>query len=122
LSGTTCYFVSTDTDTWAGAVTACEGMSASLATIEDETIDTAIKDEMTEDTWIGLNDPTEAKSWEWTEDASALGTYAPWYGSNPGSVTSHTCVIKKFKQDGKWDDVGCNKNLPYVCTMAATCG
>jgi len=97
-------------------------LGADLATIEDEALDSAIMDEMTEDTWIGLNDPTEAKSWEWTEDASALGTYAPWYGSNPGSVTSHTCVIKKFKQDGKWDDVGCNKNLPYVCTMAATCG
>merc|ERR1712168_787990 len=123
MTGTTCYYVSSDTASWSGAVTACAGLRASLATIEDETIDTAIKDEMTEDTWIGLNDPTAAKSWEWTEDAAALGVYAPWYGSNPGTVATHTCVIKMYEQNGEWDDVGCNKDLPYACTTdAVLCG
>merc|ERR1711915_932055 len=86
LSGATCYHVSTATTNWAGAVTACQGMGANLATIEDSDLDAAITAEMSGDIYIGLNDPTKAKSWEWSETSAALGSYTNWYGSNPGSV------------------------------------
>ena len=75
LSGTTCYFVSTDTTTWSGAVTACQALSADLATIESATVDNAMVSLMQSDTWIGLNDPTASKVWEWSEDSAALGSY-----------------------------------------------
>merc|ERR1712106_350204 len=113
-----CYYVSdaADTTTWAGAVSKCSALGGALATVESEAVDTAIGSEMQDDTWIGLNDPTAEKAWEWSEDAAALGSYANWYGSNPGTVATHTCVIKKNSKEGQWDDVGCNKDLPYACT------
>jgi hypothetical protein len=123
LSETTCYFVSTDTATWSAAVSACQALSAALATIESEEVDNAITDDMADDSWIGLNDQAAAKVWEWTEDSTVLGSYSNWYGSNPGTVATHTCVIKKNQQSGGWDDVGCNKDLPYACTMdPVSCG
>ena len=96
-------------------------MGAALATVENEALDTASTADMDDDTWIGLNDPTETKTWEWSEDSSALGSYANWYGSNPGSNTNQKCVLKKNLQRGEWDDVGCGKDIPYTCTMAANC-
>ena len=77
---------------------------------------------MAGDTWIGLNDPNGTKAWEWSENSSVLGSYTNWYGSNPGSNANQKCVVKKNDQSGAWDDVGCNKDIPYACTMAATCG
>merc|ERR1719430_2567083 len=83
-----------------------------------------------DDTWIGLNDKTTEGTFEWIEDTSTLGAYDNWYGSNnPNSgSTTQSCVVKKNlgssnANHGKWDDVGCNKDLPYACSMdAVTCG
>jgi len=97
-------------------------MGANIATIEDSDLDAAITAEMSGDIYIGLNDPGKTKAWEWSETSAALGSYTNWYGSNPGSVANQNCVIKKSLQNGQWDDVGCNKDIPYACTMAATCG
>ena len=41
-----CYYVSTETKIWSGAVSACSALGGVLATIESETIDTAIFKEM----------------------------------------------------------------------------
>ena len=95
-------------------------MGGALATIEDGDLDTAITGDMAEDTWIGLNDPNETKTWEWYEDSSALGTYDNWFVNSPGVVDKQRCVLKKFMHGG-WDDVLCNEDIPYVCTMASTC-
>jgi hypothetical protein len=114
--------VSTATTNWAGAVTDCEGLGAALATIENKALDTAITADIVDDTWIGLNDPTKTKTWAWSEDSSALSSYANWYGSNPGSNANQKCVLKKNLQRGEWDDVGCGKDIPYACTVAASCG
>jgi len=118
--------VSTATSTWTDAATVCTDLGATLATVEDADADAIIFAMMTDDTWIGLNDKTTEGSFEWIADGSALGSYTNWYNSptNPGTSTTQSCVIKKIKQSGEWDDVGCNKDLAYACSMEAVqaCG
>jgi len=107
-------------------VTACSDLGAVLATVESAYDDTVILNMMAKDTWIGLNDKDVEGTFTWIADSSNLGSYINWYGSNPGSSTVQSCVIKKFltagnPNQGQWDDVGCNKDLPYACSMAAVC-
>jgi hypothetical protein len=98
-------------------------LGGALATIKDGDLDNAITRNMPGDTWIGLNDPNESKTWEWYEDSSALGTYDNWFGNNPGVDARQRCVLKKFMHElhGGWSDVLCNEDIPYACTMASTC-
>jgi len=99
-------------------------MGAVFAKLESTADDTAITDQMTKDTWIGLNSATLT----WVSDSSDLGSYTNWYGAkNPGTNLNQKCVIKKVltsdnPNQGKWDDVGCKKDLPYACSMPSTCG
>ena len=71
------------------------------------------------DCWIGLNDIASDGSMVWTEDGSSAA-FTNWYGNNPATSTVQNCVKKKLTQEGKWDDVGCGKELDYACSMAAT--
>jgi len=98
-------------------------MGATLATIDSSTEDSAVYALMstTVDCYIGLNDLATEGKFVWTEDGTEP-TFTNWYGTNPRTHTVQNCVVKKSKQSGKWDDVGCNKSINYACSMPAVCG
>ena len=75
------------------------------------------------DCWIGLDDKATDGTFVWNEDGSTP-TYTNWYGSNPVLHAVQNCVKKKLLtsgnvNQGKWDDVGCGKELDYACSMPA---
>ena len=47
------FSLSTDATTWSGANCECSAIGGALDTIESAIVDTAITDEMADDTWIG---------------------------------------------------------------------
>jgi len=77
----------------------------------------------TVDCWIGLNDLSTEGTFVWEEDGSSP-VYTNWYSVNPTGASANAqavqdCVLKKAKQSGMWDDVGCNKLKNFACSMAA---
>merc|ERR1712130_901156 len=118
MSGSSCFYVSTDTATQADAVTACEAKGAILATISDASQQTDVAAMISADAWIGLNDIAVDETFVWQDDSTA--SYTNWYGtSNPISPanTNVNCVKMQFSQSGQWNDIGCGKELNYVCSM-----
>merc|ERR1712210_294488 len=120
MSGSSCFYVSTDTATQADAVTACEAKGAILATISDASQQTDVAAMITDDAWIGLNDIAVDETFVWQDDSTA--SYTNWFGTgNPISPanTNVNCVKMQFSKSGQWNDIGCGKELNYACSMDA---
>ena len=73
------------------------------------------------DVFIGLNDSYNPGQWVW-QDGSALGSYKNWVRSSSGWLQpdgSGDCVLKRYDENGAWDDVSCEAPKKFACRMAA---
>ena len=69
--------------------------------------------------WIGFNDRGEEGSFVWSDGTDAEFTW--WDGAEPNDSGGEDCT-QMFGDDGddnKWNDMPCDRELPYVCEFSA---
>lgn len=74
--------------------------------------------------FIGANDMITEGEWRWADGAlfwkggaPVIGHYANWAPGqpDPGPMGASADCLSINIADGKWDDVSCTAELPYVC-------
>eukprot|EP01065_Artemidia_motanka_P039431 TRINITY_DN4834_c0_g1_i4.p1 TRINITY_DN4834_c0_g1~~TRINITY_DN4834_c0_g1_i4.p1 ORF type:complete len:1251 (+),score=191.21 TRINITY_DN4834_c0_g1_i4:40-3792(+) len=126
VNGPRCFKVVLSAVTWSQAASECEalGSGAALATIDDATVNAAIRSRIASRAWTGLNDIANeagtdktSVNWVWRQ-TSPGSTYRNWRASEPNEdPVGSDCVY--VPTDGLWGDMDCAMQYNYVCSKSA---
>ncbi|XP_075063899.1 neurocan core protein isoform X3 [Mixophyes fleayi] len=110
-----CYRFFPQRRPWEEAERDCRRRSGHLTSIHSQDEQAFINSFGRENTWIGLNDRTVEQDFQWTDNTALQ--YESWRDQQPDNFFAggEDCVVMVSHEEGKWNDVPCNYNLPYIC-------
>ncbi|KAL5010304.1 hypothetical protein ScPMuIL_012609 [Solemya velum] len=115
-----CYFFDLSHKTFDQAQASCVSRGGSLVEIENTAENDAIygyiqNQGWTPHFWIGLKIHVSLGNFSWISDPDVLPTYFNWALYEPDVEHEDEDCTQMQNSNGQWNDVPCNKTIPYVC-------
>ncbi|XP_076807104.1 uncharacterized protein LOC143450437 isoform X3 [Clavelina lepadiformis] len=122
--GSSCYWISDFSLTWAEAEAFCVEQGGHLVTIPDSVDQDFVFQQLAQsnftDIWIGLNDLRSTYEYEWADGEQV--TYTNWARQEPNNYEgkSENCVemyrdTESYRVGGTWNDALCSDVTGFVC-------
>ncbi|XP_041748244.1 CD209 antigen-like protein E isoform X1 [Coregonus clupeaformis] len=125
LSGSSCYFLSTERKTWEESRQDCLERKTDLVivnSIEEQKFLTELNMNI-DSVWIGLTDIETEGTWKWVDDTPLTTRY--WGKNQPDNgailiihIGEEDCVEINYRYPGtvnKWNDIRCNSQFNWIC-------
>ncbi|KAI4824709.1 hypothetical protein KUCAC02_013204 [Chaenocephalus aceratus] len=96
---------------WTEAQSYCREHHTDLASVRNLTESQQIADLVAGEGkyWIGLY----RDSWKWSDGSNSSFKY--WAANEPNLRASKVCVAAAFDNSGKWEDLDCGLEKPFIC-------
>ncbi|KAK2499810.1 hypothetical protein MC885_011230 [Smutsia gigantea] len=101
-----CYRYFTHRRAWEDAERDCRRRAGHLTSVHSPEEHGFINSFGHENTWIGLNDRIVERDFQWADNTGLPDNFF---------AGGEDCVVMVAHESGRWNDVPCNYNLPYVC-------
>jgi hypothetical protein len=105
---------------WATAAADCndDGEHTHLVVVGDPLEKTALTNQFSGNTWVGLTDATQEGSFVWVTNEATngfplVGQRPPWDAGDPDGGAAENCV--RFKNTFDFEDKPCGELNSYVC-------
>ncbi|XP_075409479.1 C-type lectin domain family 4 member C-like [Tenrec ecaudatus] len=118
-SNTSCYWVSSGSNTWTKSQKTCSEMGAHLLVVNTKEEQNFIIPNLQRSSayYVGLSDPEGKQQWQWVDGSPYNKSATFWHPGEPSNQDEQCVMINSRGGSWGWNDARCDSPQRSICEM-----